>query len=102
MEEQLPPNEYYDYYATGKALALVQVRLDTGYQRGEERLNKLKDDLNKLPKDSKEAAALDKDIKTLEQQLAGLRQNYERNVPQMVYGDILWGLFNSTEFTFNH
>ena len=23
-------------------------------------------------------------------------------VPLMVYGDILWGLFNSTEFAFNH
>ncbi len=42
--------------------------LDPAFKRGEERLQKLKDDLTKLPKDSKEAAALDKQIKTLEQQ----------------------------------
>jgi hypothetical protein len=85
-----------------RELAAAQARADTGYKRGEERLQQLKTDLAKLPKDSKDAPGIEKQIRTLEQQLTGLRRNYERNVPQMVYGDILWGLFNSTEFAFNH
>lgn len=80
-------------------LAKLQMGQDTGYKRAEERLQKLKDD---LPKAGKDIAALEKQIKTLEQQLAGMRQRYEANAAQMIYGDILWGLFNSTEFTFNH
>ena len=38
----------------------------------------------------------------LERQLAGIRQRYEGNAPQLIYADIFWGLFNSTEFAFNH
>ena len=85
-----------------KALAVLQARVDTGYRRGEERLQQLREDLKKAPNNSREAAALNRQIANVEQQLDGLRKSYERNVPQMVYGDILWGLFNSTEFTFNH
>ncbi len=37
MEEQLPPNEYYDYYATGKAVGLryfawVLISIVVGYE----------------------------------------------------------------------
>lgn len=82
-----------------RAAAATQARGDANYKRGEERLAQLQADLAKLPK---EAAGLEKQIRTLESQLAGQRQNYERNAPRVVYGDILWGLFNSTEFAFNH
>jgi hypothetical protein len=85
-----------------KALALAQVRIDQNFRRSEERLQKLRDDRKKAGNNGKEAESLDKQIKSLEQQLDGIRQGYERNVQQIVYGDILWGLFNSTEFTFNH
>jgi hypothetical protein len=85
-----------------KALAKLQLGLDVAFKRADERLQKLKDDFAKLPMGSKEAPALDKQIKTLEQQQNATIQRYEANVTQMIYGDILWGLFNSTEFTFNH
>ena len=85
-----------------RALAKLQLGLDVTFKRGEERLQKLKEDLAKLPKDSKEAPGLDRQIKMLEQQQNATIQRYEANATQMVYGDILWGLFNSTEFTFNH
>ena len=62
----------------------------------------MKDDLAKLAAGSKEAAGLDKQIKTLEQQQDATLQRYQANATQIAYGDILWGLFNSTEFTFNH
>ena len=81
-------------------------RLDAAYRRSDEQLAKLKDELAKLPKDEgQEAAALTtlkSQIGNLERQLAAVRQRYEGNAAQLVYGDILWGLFNSTEFTFNH
>ena len=83
-------------------LAKLQLNQDVVYKRNEERLPKLKDDLAKLPKDSKEAQSLDKTIKNIEQQQTATIQRFEANAAQMVYGDILWGLFNSTEFTFNH
>jgi hypothetical protein len=85
-----------------KELAQTQLRLDPIYKRNEERLPKLREDLAKLPKGSKEAAGIDKTIKGLEQQQAGAIERSKANVVQAVYGDILWGLFNSTEFTFNH
>ena len=40
--------------------------------------------------------------RNLEQQQNVVLQRYQVNAAQIVYGDILWGLFNSTEFTFNH
>ena len=73
--------------------------------RPEEQLKKLKDEYEKLQDDGQEADALkslDTQIKQLEKQLSGIRQRYEGNAPQLVYSDILWGLFNSTEFAFNH
>ena len=83
-------------------LAKVQAKLDVQYNRVEERLAALKADLKKLPQDSKEAAALAKQIASGEQAQTATRQRFEANVAGMIYGDILWGLFNSTEFTFNH
>jgi len=80
----------------------LQLGLDPLFKRNEERLQKLKDDLSKLPNNSKEALVLDKQIKTLEQQQNAILQRYQASAVQIVYGDILWGLFNSTEFTFNH
>ena len=83
-------------------LAAVQLKLDVVFQRGEDRLKAMKTDLAKLPKDSKEAAALAKQVTTLEQAQTVTRKRFEATAAQTVYGDILWGLFNSTEFTFNH
>ncbi len=80
----------------------LQAGQDPAFKRGEDRLQKLRADLGKLANNSKDAIALDKQIKTLEQQQNSIRQRYQANAAQMVYGDILWGLFNSTEFTFNH
>ena len=47
-------------------------------------------------------ASLEKQIQGLEKQQAGIRQRFEGSAAQLVYADILWGLFNSTEFAFNH
>jgi hypothetical protein len=80
----------------------LQLGLDQNFKRGEERLQKLRDDLKKLGNNSKEAVNLNKQLKTLEDQQNAIVQRYQSNAVQMVYGDILWGLFNSTEFTFNH
>jgi hypothetical protein len=85
-----------------KELAKQQQGLDPMTARADERLKKLKADLAKLPKDSKEAPALEKQIRVIEQTLATNRQRFEVAAAQTVYGDILWGLFNSTEFIFNH
>jgi len=85
-----------------KELASVQARLDVAYGRLEERVAGLKADLKKLPKDSKESISLGRQIDAGEKQLFAARQRHEAAVPAMIYGDILWGLFNSTEFTFNH
>ena len=83
-------------------LAKLQQGLDPSYARTEERVRQLNADLAKLPKDSKDRARLEQQIKNQEQNLAATRQRYESMAAQTVYGDILWGLFNSTEFTFNH
>lgn len=83
-------------------LARVQLQRDVTFQRGEERLESLRTDLRKLPKNSKDAPPLERQIAALEQQQKATVQRFQANVPQMVYGDILWGLFNSTEFIFNH
>jgi len=85
-----------------KELAKLQQGIDPQFTRTEERIKTIKSDLAKLKKDSKEAVALEKQIKTIEQTLVATRQRYEANATQTIYGDILWGLFNSTEFTFNH
>lgn len=75
---------------------------DQTYKRSTERLETLKKDRAKLPKESKEAIPLDRQIANLEQQLAAHRARLEQAASQAIFGDILWGLFNSTEFTFNH
>jgi hypothetical protein len=85
-----------------KELAKLQQGLDPSYSRTEERVRQLKAELAKLPKDAKERPRLEQQIKNQEQNLAATRQRYEAMAAQTVYGDILWGLFNSTEFTFNH
>ncbi|AWM40479.1 hypothetical protein GobsT_10150 [Gemmata obscuriglobus] len=83
-------------------LADAQLRTDATYRRTEERLKALQADLAKQPKGSKEAAALGKQVAALEQTQNAARARLEGAAAQTVYGDILWGLFNSTEFTFNH
>ena len=47
-------------------------------------------------------AAVSQQVKSLEEQQGATLKRYQANAAQMIYGDILWGLFNSTEFTFNH
>lgn len=86
-------------------LAGLQAQVDQNYRRGDEQLKKLKADYKKMQDDGQEASALtglDNQIKQLERQLASIRQRYEGNASLLVYADILWGLFNSTEFAFNH
>lgn len=86
-------------------LAAMQAQADTTYRRGDEQLKKLKAELEERQNAGQEAAALaglDNQIKSLERQLSGIRQRYEGSAEQLVYADILWGLFNSTEFAFNH
>ncbi|MFM9962995.1 MAG: DUF1549 domain-containing protein [Planctomycetaceae bacterium] len=86
-------------------LAGLRAQLDQTYRRLEDQLKTLKAEYDKLKEDGQEAEALgnlEKQITTTEKQLAESRARQAGNVPQMVYGDILWGLFNSTEFAFNH
>jgi hypothetical protein len=83
-------------------MARLQMGQDLIYKRNEDRLRKLKDDLSKLPKDAKAAVTLTRQVKALEQQQEAALKRYQASAVQTVYGDILWGLFNSTEFTFNH
>jgi hypothetical protein len=83
-------------------VAKIALGQDAVYKRGEERLARLREDLTKLPAGAKEAATLQKQIATLEQTQAATVQRYAGGAVAAVYGDILWGLFNSTEFTFNH
>jgi len=86
-------------------LAGLRAQLDQTYRRLEGQLADYKAEYEKLKDDGQEAEALDnleKQIATTEKQLAQARVRQAGNVPLMVYGDILWGLFNSTEFAFNH
>jgi hypothetical protein len=34
--------------------------------------------------------------------LAASRQRFQGQTHNLIYADILWGLFDSTEFAFNH
>ncbi len=86
-------------------LAALQAQGDQNYRRAEEQLKKLKAEYEKLREDGQEAAALagqENQIQTLERQLGSIRQRFENNATLLVYRDILWGIFNSTEFAFNH
>jgi len=85
-----------------RELVTILLKPDVNYARVEERIQTLKADLAKLPKGSKEAISVGKQLETLEQQQIAARKRYESTAVASVYGDILWGLFNSTEFTFNH
>ncbi len=86
-------------------LAALRAQAEATYRRTEEQLKSMKAEYAKLKDDGQEAEALtslEKQIATAEKQLADSRQRQINSVPLMVYGDILWGLFNSTEFAFNH
>ena len=97
--------ENIDNPARVAELAAAQAQADQSYRRGDEQLKKLKAEYEKLRDEGQEAAALtnlENQIQSLERQLASIRQRLEGNTALLVYGDILWGLFNSTEFAFNH
>jgi hypothetical protein len=86
-------------------LAAAQARVDQSYRRSEDALAKLKADYERMLADGQEAASLEslqKQIAAQERQLSAIRQRYEGQTANLVYNDILWGLFNSTEFAFNH
>jgi hypothetical protein len=86
-------------------LAGLRAQLDQTYRRLEDQAKSLKAEYEKLKEDGQEAEALtnlEKQITQTEKQLAEARARQASNVPQMVYGDVLWGLFNSSEFAFNH
>lgn len=86
-------------------LANLQAQGDGGYRRGDEQLKKLTAELETLKNEGQEApalASLENQIKNVERQLESIRKRYEGNAAQLIYTDILWGLFNSTEFAFNH
>ncbi len=86
-------------------LTNLQAQSDQNYKRAEEQLKRLKADYQKLRDDGQEATALtgmENQIQALERQLGAIRQRFEGNAALLVYRDIMWGLFNSTEFAFNH
>ena len=85
-----------------RELGALLLKPDANYARSEVRVGELKAELAKLPKGSKEAISVAKQLETLEQQQAATRKRFEAVAVNTVYGDVLWGLFNSTEFTFNH
>lgn len=86
-------------------LSALQAQGDQSYRRGEEQLKQLKANFEKLKDEGQEGAALttlETQIQNLERQLATIRQRFDGNATLLVYRDFLWGLFNSTEFAFNH
>ncbi|MFO0869319.1 MAG: DUF1549 domain-containing protein [Pirellulales bacterium] len=86
-------------------LAALQARADLAYRRNEEQLRRLQEERDKRLAEGQEVDSLEnleRQIATIERQLAAARQRYEGQTRQVVYADILWGLFNSTEFAFNH
>jgi len=88
-----------------KHLAGLQAQADSNYRRYEDQLKKLKSELSELQSEGQEGAALkslEDQIRKVESQADPIRQRFEGNVQQLVYVDVLWGLFNSTEFAFNH
>ncbi len=85
-----------------KEIVALQAGNDPQYGRMVDRLKTMKADAAKLPKGSKDLAAAERQIKNFEGQIASIEARYAANAAVAVYGDILWSLFNSTEFTFNH
>jgi hypothetical protein len=87
------------------ALAVTRARTDTNYRRAEDKLKELKKELaakQEQEKDSEAVGKLAKEIASMEKQQAEAERRYAGAIPQTVYSDVLWGLFNSTEFAFNH
>jgi uncharacterized protein YukE len=86
-------------------LAGLRAQLDQAYRRLEEQLKGYQAEYEKLKDEGQEPEALvnlEKQIAMTEKQMSDARTRQAGSVPLMVYGDILWGLFNSTEFAFNH
>jgi hypothetical protein len=86
-------------------LAGLRAQLDQTYRRLEDQARSLKAEYEKLKEEGQEPEALgnlEQQIANIEKQMTEARARQASNVPLMVYGDILWGLFNSTEFAFNH
>jgi hypothetical protein len=86
-------------------LAMQRAQLDETYRRIEGQLQGFKTEYQKLKDEGQEADALvtlERQIAGAEKQLAEARGRQAGSVPLLVYGDILWGLFNSSEFAFNH
>ncbi|MFO0877979.1 MAG: DUF1549 and DUF1553 domain-containing protein [Gemmataceae bacterium] len=92
----------------GQEMIRQQLERDVQYQRLSDRLKLLRAELKKAENGAdvmvnlRRMAALKPQIKSLEAQLESIAQRYRANTALLVYGDILWGLFNSTEFVFNH
>ena len=79
--------------------------MDRTYRRFEEQLKSNKAEYEKLKEEGQEAEALgnlEKEIALNEKRISEILARQTAGVMEMVYGDILWGLFNSTEFAFNH
>ncbi len=86
-------------------LAGLRAQIDRTYRRFEEQLTSNKAEYEKLKEEGQEPEALanlEKEIANAEKRMAEIRTRQAGGVAEMVYGDILWGLFNSTEFAFNH
>ncbi len=86
-------------------LATLRAEADVSFRRAQDLLKTAKAEYQKLKDDGQEADALttlEKQIANYERTIAEQKQRQLTSVPLMVYGDILWGLFNSTEFGFNH
>ena len=86
-------------------LAGLRAQMDRTYRRVEEQLKSNKAEYEKLKEEGQETEALgnlEKEIALNEKRISEFRSRQTAGVMEMVYGDILWGLFNSTEFAFNH
>jgi GrpB-like predicted nucleotidyltransferase (UPF0157 family) len=76
------------------------VKADANLPKMEERLAELKKQLAKAS--AKEAASLEKQAAAVQKTIDDVKTRATYVAVTSVYGDILWGLLNSTEFTFNH
>jgi hypothetical protein len=86
-------------------IAVTRSRADSSYLRMEDQLKSLRKELDEKQAEGQELAALESltsQIQRIEKQLGDYEKRYVTSVPQLIYSDILWGLFNSTEFAFNH
>ncbi len=86
-------------------LSATRAKADSNHIRATERLKTLRAEWEERQSEGQELdslEALSAEIQSLEKQLNSYEKSYVSSVPQLVYSDILWGLFNSTEFAFNH